>query len=73
MKPWGVFFNLLMKARGEFEEGIVAADMSAFSWERPRVSAPIDFLEWTRAGLLRRPTFRGIREDKRAGDVRRAR
>ena len=73
MKPWGVFFNLLMKARGEFEEGIIAADMGAFSWGRPRVGALIDFQAWTPAGLLRRPTFCGIREDKRAGDVRRAR
>lgn len=40
-------------------------------WVQPRVVVEVSFTEWTRDGRLRHPVFRGIREDKPAGEVRR--
>jgi bifunctional non-homologous end joining protein LigD len=38
-------------------------------WVEPRVVAEVAFTEWTEGGVLRHPSFRGIREDKAPGDV----
>jgi bifunctional non-homologous end joining protein LigD len=35
----------------------------------PELVAEVDFLEWTDAGTLRHPSFKGLRPDKPAGDV----
>jgi bifunctional non-homologous end joining protein LigD len=35
----------------------------------PRLVAEVEFSEWTRAGDLRAPSFKGLREDKDARDV----
>ena len=39
-------------------------------WVEPRLVAEIEFTEWTRDGKVRHPRFLGLREDKRAEDVR---
>jgi DNA ligase D-like protein (predicted ligase)/DNA ligase D-like protein (predicted polymerase) len=38
-------------------------------WVDPRVVAEIEFTEFTGDGILRHPSFKGVREDKRARDV----
>lgn len=38
-------------------------------WVEPRHVAEIKFSEWTKDGILRHPSFLGLREDKRALDV----
>jgi bifunctional non-homologous end joining protein LigD len=38
-------------------------------WARPEVVVEVRFTEWTRAGLLRQPSFRGVRDDKDPSDV----
>jgi bifunctional non-homologous end joining protein LigD len=38
-------------------------------WVRPELVAEVEFLEWTRDGRLRQPSFQGLREDKRAEEV----
>jgi bifunctional non-homologous end joining protein LigD len=42
-------------------------------WVRPELVAEVDFIEWTRDGHLRHPSFRGLREDKAAKAVVRER
>jgi bifunctional non-homologous end joining protein LigD len=36
---------------------------------RPEVVGEVQYAEWTRAGRLRHPTWRGLRPDKEAADV----
>jgi bifunctional non-homologous end joining protein LigD len=38
-------------------------------WVRPELVAAVAFTEWTSDGKLRHPSFRGLREDKAAGEV----
>jgi bifunctional non-homologous end joining protein LigD len=38
-------------------------------WVKPVLVADIDFSEWTADEKLRHPTYRGLREDKSAGEV----
>jgi bifunctional non-homologous end joining protein LigD len=38
-------------------------------WVRPELVAEVEFTEWTRDGGIRHPSFKGLREDKPAGDV----
>jgi len=52
-------------------EGVTAEDMNTLRWVKPRVVAEVSFVEWTRDGNLRHAAFVGLREDKRAADVRR--
>lgn len=39
-------------------------------WAEPRTVAEVSFTEFTSDGLLRHPSFKGIREDKSADEVR---
>lgn len=40
------------------------------TWVAPKLVAQIKFEEWTREGLTRQPIFLGLREDKKAYDVK---
>lgn len=40
-------------------------------WLKPTLVAEIEFLEWTSDGILRIPSFQGLREDKNPKDVKR--
>lgn len=33
-------------------------------WVKPQLVAQVEFIEWTKDGLLRHPSFKGLREDK---------
>ncbi len=39
-------------------------------WVKPQLIAEVEFSEWTRDGVLRHPSFRGLREDKNPKDIR---
>jgi DNA ligase D-like protein (predicted ligase) len=52
-------------------EGITAEDMTRLVWVKPSVVIEVEFVEWTRDGLLRHPSFVGIRDDIPARQVRR--
>ncbi len=45
-----------------------AADVT---WVRPELVCEVEFLEWTREGRLRAPSYKGLRDDKEAIDVHR--
>jgi bifunctional non-homologous end joining protein LigD len=38
-------------------------------WVEPELAAEVEFTEWTKDGLLRHPSFQGLREDKSGRDV----
>jgi bifunctional non-homologous end joining protein LigD len=38
-------------------------------WVRPQLVAEVKFAEWTPDGRLRHPSFQGLREDKKPGEV----
>lgn len=42
-------------------------------WVKPELAAEIEFTQWTRDGLLRHPSFKGLREDKPARKITRER
>jgi bifunctional non-homologous end joining protein LigD len=45
----------------------------AARWVTPSLVCEVEFIEWTADGRLRHPSFKGLREDKRAKDVVRER
>jgi bifunctional non-homologous end joining protein LigD len=38
-------------------------------WVQPRLVAQVQFTEWTEDGILRHPSFQGLRSDKKPADV----
>ncbi|HUG93798.1 MAG TPA: DNA ligase D [Planctomycetaceae bacterium] len=38
-------------------------------WLKPELVAEVEFAAWTDDGILRHPSFKGLREDKRARDI----
>jgi bifunctional non-homologous end joining protein LigD len=40
-------------------------------WTEPSLVGEVSFAEWTGDGILRQPSWRGLRIDKEPGDVRR--
>jgi len=38
-------------------------------WVEPTLLAEVEFTEWTSDGMLRHPSFKGLRDDKRAAEV----
>ena len=43
------------------------------TWVEPRLVVEVEFSEWTHEGHLRQPSYKGLREDKSASDVRQER
>jgi bifunctional non-homologous end joining protein LigD len=50
-----------------------AAARRGVTWVRPKLVAEVSFTEWTSDGMLRHPTFKGLREDKPASEIVRER
>jgi bifunctional non-homologous end joining protein LigD len=65
------FANLPSTRTGHWGEGIDAAEMAALHWVKPQLIVEVSFVEWTRDGSLRHASFLGLRDDKRAADIRR--
>ena len=40
------------------------------SWVKPQLVVDVEFTEWTADGRLRHPSFKGIRADKSAKNIR---
>ncbi len=55
---------------GSFDRPPAEARRGAI-WVRPELVAQVNFATWTADNLLRQASFKGLREDKAAGEVRR--
>jgi bifunctional non-homologous end joining protein LigD len=38
-------------------------------WAKPQLVGEVEFTEWTADGLIRHPSFQGLREDKKPAEV----
>jgi bifunctional non-homologous end joining protein LigD len=65
------FVNLPEKKPGRWGAGLTATKMEDCRWLRPQLVGQFEFVEWTQDAHLRHSRFMGLREDKKARDVRR--
>jgi DNA ligase D-like protein (predicted ligase) len=65
------FANLPEKHGGRWGQGLTAAKMKDCVWLKPKLVGQFEFVEWTPDNHLRHAKFVGLREDKRAGQVKR--
>jgi bifunctional non-homologous end joining protein LigD len=65
------FVNLPSTKSSHWGEGVTAEDMAELKWVTPSVVVEVAFTEWTRDNNLRHAAYVGLREDKRAQEVRR--
>ena len=65
------FANLPEPRGGRWGQGLTKAKMAECVWLKPVLVAQIEFLEWTGENHLRHSKFVGLREDRKAKDVRR--
>lgn len=52
-----------------FSAGLTAPDRAGANWAEPELVGEVRFSEWTKAGRLRQPSWRGLRPDKAPGEV----
>jgi ATP-dependent DNA ligase len=65
------FANLPENKAGRWGAGLTAAKMQECRWLTPALVGQFEFVEWTEDLHLRHSRFIGLREDKKAADVRR--
>jgi DNA ligase D-like protein (predicted ligase) len=65
------FANLPEAKSGRWGQGLTKAKMADCRWLKPVLVGQFEFLEWTGDNHLRHTRFIGLREDKKARDVRR--
>ncbi|HYY12071.1 MAG TPA: non-homologous end-joining DNA ligase [Kineosporiaceae bacterium] len=61
----------LERPTSPFAHELPRAETRDVHWVEPRLVGEVVFAEWTSDGRLRHPSWRGLRPDKRPGDVRR--
>jgi DNA ligase D-like protein (predicted ligase) len=65
------FDNLPEKRNGRWGQGLTAAKMKDCRWLKPVLVGQFEFVEWTADDHLRHTRFVGLRDDKKAKQVRR--
>ena len=50
--------------------GTGAGEWQSVHWVKPLLLCEVSFTEWTEDGLIRHPSFQGLREDKKAAEVK---
>jgi bifunctional non-homologous end joining protein LigD len=63
LKNLGAKLRGLIPAKRPFES-VPAADAKDATWAKPELVAQVQFLGWTGDGVIRFPSFRGLREDR---------
>lgn len=48
---------------------VLPATLGSVTWVLPRIIVEVEFTEWTQAGVLRHPSFKGLRNDKRPHEI----
>ncbi len=57
------------QAASPFAKPLSSEEVRGVRWVAPERVAEVEFSQWTADGRLRHPAFKGLREDKAAGDV----
>jgi bifunctional non-homologous end joining protein LigD len=70
LKTLAARLQRLQQAQPSFQNR-VPGPLRDVHWVRPELVAEIAFSEWTSDNVLRHPSFQGLREDKKAIDVKR--
>jgi bifunctional non-homologous end joining protein LigD len=65
--------DALEQSAAPFADPPRGAQARGVHWTAPELVAEVRFSEWTGDGRLRHPVYQGLREDKRAAEVRRER
>ncbi len=66
---WGVL-QLIQSEAPPNVKGMPRTESRVCRWVEPRLLAEIEFTEVTPDGLIRHPSFKGLREDKDAATVK---
>lgn len=59
----------LKTADSPFGDALTRAQARGVTWVKPQLVGEIEFTEWTDEGLLRHPSFQGLRADKPAEQI----
>jgi bifunctional non-homologous end joining protein LigD len=70
LRDVGRRLSRIERVRSPFTD-VPDADARDAHWVRPSLVGEVEFAEWTEAGRLRQPSWRGWRPDKDPGEVQR--
>ena len=48
---------------------LLPTSIGEVTWVIPKIIVEVEFTEWTRSGVLRHPSFKGLRSDKRPNEI----
>ncbi|RJR38349.1 MAG: DNA ligase D [Desulfobacteraceae bacterium] len=61
----------LEQDKSPFQNPPKGRDARGVHWVSPELVSEVEFIEWTQEGILRHPSFKGLRKDKRPREIRR--